>query len=144
MNDSEMFKRAIPGPLPELDDINHFFWTSGEDGLLRFQQCDDCHHWLHPPSVCCPKCLSEKLTPQAVSGQATVGAVSINYQPWMPDMKAPYAIAIVELDEQPGLHLTTNIVGCDPLSVFIGQRVKVVFEPAEDVWLPLFTPITEA
>ena len=141
MTDVQTFKRAIPGPLPELTDTNHFFWTSGEDGTLRFQRCGDCGHWLHPPSVTCPKCLSENLTPEAVSGLATVGAVTINHQQWMPGMKEPYAIAIVELDEQPALHLTTNIVGVPPESVEIGQRVKVVFEHADDVWLPLFTPV---
>lgn len=141
MTDLHTLKRAIPGPLPELDDSNRFFWTSGADGSLRFQRCGDCGFWLHPPSVCCPQCLSENIAPQAVSGLATVGAVSVNYQAWMPGMKQPYAIAIVELDEQPGLHLTTNIVGCEPESVTIGQRVRVVFEAAEDVWLPLFTPV---
>lgn len=141
MNDVTAFKRTIAGPLPELDDINRFFWTSGKDGCLRFQRCSDCEHWLHPPSVSCPKCLSENLTPQAVSGLGTVGAVTVNHQQWMPRMTQPYAIAIIELDEQEGLHLTSNVVGVAPEEVAIGQRVHVVFEEVEDVWLPLFTPI---
>ncbi|PZR51490.1 MAG: DNA-binding protein, partial [Stutzerimonas stutzeri] len=28
-----------------------------------------------------------------------------------------------------------------PDSAFIGQRVRVVFEAVEDVYLPLFTPV---
>ena len=36
------------------------------------------------------------------------------------------------------MHLTTNIVGCDPDDVAIGQEVAVRFERREDVWLPLF------
>lgn len=135
------YRRVVAGPLPELTDLTTFFWTSGADGSLRFQRCGDCGHWLHPPGVICPRCLSENIAPQAVSGLATVGAVTINYQAWTPGMTQPYAIAIVELDEQPGLHLTTNIVGVEPESVFIGQRVRVVFEHTDDVWLPLFTPL---
>jgi uncharacterized OB-fold protein len=52
----------------------------------------------------------------------------------------PYVVAIVELDDQPGLRLTTNLVNVAPQDVRIGSRVKVVFEPHEDVWLPLFEP----
>jgi acetyl-CoA acetyltransferase len=36
--------------------------------------------------------------------------------------------------------LTTNIVGCDPADVHLGQEVAVCFEHHEDVWIPLFEP----
>lgn len=129
------------GTLPVLDDLHRFFWTSGADGILRFQHCADCGHWLHPPSVNCPRCLSENIGPQAVSGLATVAAVTVNHQPWMPGLKVPYAIVIVELDEPAGLRLTTNVVGVPPESVYIGQRVRAVFEQRDDVWLPRFEPV---
>jgi acetyl-CoA acetyltransferase len=38
------------------------------------------------------------------------------------------------------VHLTTNVVGCEPDEVAIGQEVQVHFEQHEDVWLPLFEP----
>jgi uncharacterized OB-fold protein len=127
--------------LPKLDAVNQGFWTSGQDDVLRFQRCADCGWFQHPPSACCSRCLSEHHGWQPVSGMATVEAVTINYQPWSPGMEVPYAIAIVGLDEQPGLRLTTNIVGVAPDQVHIGQRLRVVFEQADDVWLPLFTPV---
>jgi len=50
-------------------------------------------------------------------------------------------VAIVELEEQAGLRLTTNLVGCAPADVAIGMPVRVVFEDAGDgVFLPLFEP----
>lgn len=130
------------GPLPLLEASSSFFWTAGESGELRFQRCDDCTRWQHPPSVICVECGSEHLSEQATAGLATVVAASINYQPWMPNMVVPYALAIVELDEQVGLRLTTRVVGAPVEEVQIGQRVQVQFEQHEDVWLPLFTPIT--
>ncbi|MES2258535.1 MAG: Zn-ribbon domain-containing OB-fold protein [Pseudomonadota bacterium] len=130
-----------PRPLPQLNELNRAFWTGGADGKLRMQRCDDCGHWLHPPGAICPQCLSRKVTPQELSGLATVEAVTLNYQPWLPGVEVPYAIAIVQLDEQAGLNLTTNIVGVPPEQVHIGQRVEVVFETVEDVYLPLFRPI---
>ena len=48
--------------------------------------------------------------------------------------------AAVELDEQPGLRLSTEIVNIDPEAVFIGMSVKVVFEQQEEIYLPLFEP----
>lgn len=127
--------------LPRLDELNRFFWTGGADGLLRFQRCGDCGHYQHPPSAICSSCLGEQLAPQAVSGLATVEAVTVNYQPWAPGMEVPYAIVIIGLDEQPGLRLTTNVTGMAPEQVRIRQRVRIVFEAAEDVWLPLCTPV---
>ncbi|MDB6052165.1 MAG: hypothetical protein JWR17_4911 [Pseudomonas sp.] len=130
------FQRALPA----LDDLNTFFWTSGHDGQLRILQCSDCQHWLHPPGIICPKCLSRNIAPQVVSGRGTIEALTINHQPWAPGQPVPYAIAVVSLDEQQGLHLTTNIVGCPIDSTHIGQRVRVVFEAIEEIYLPLFTP----
>jgi hypothetical protein len=49
-------------------------------------------------------------------------------------------IALVELVEQPGLRLTTNLVNVDAASVRSGMDVQVHFEPVDDVWLPLFEP----
>lgn len=126
--------------LPELDKLNTFFWTSGADGKLRILRCSDCGHWLHPPGIICPQCLSRNLAPQAVSGLGTIEALTINHQPWAPGQPVPYAVAIVSLDEQQGLHLTTNIVGCPIDSAYIGQRVRVAFEAVEDIHLPMFTP----
>ncbi len=51
---------------------------------------------------------------------------TVNHQPWMPGPEPPYVVAIVELPEQDGLRLTTNIVNCAPDDVRIGMPVQVV------------------
>jgi uncharacterized OB-fold protein len=50
----------------------------------------------------------------------------------------PFVIARVALDGAPGVLLTTNIVGCPPEEVDVGDRVRVIFEQQDDVYLPLF------
>jgi len=77
-----------------------------------------------------------------VSGRGSVLTFSINRQTWTPDLTDPYVVAIVELDEQPGLQFLTNIVGCDVDDVVIGMRVSVTFLQCEDVWLPQFERAT--
>jgi len=51
----------------------------------------------------------------------------------------PYTLAIVELDEDALLRVSTRLVGVEPADVRIGLRVRVIFEQNEDVWLPCFT-----
>jgi uncharacterized protein len=126
--------------LPRVTDQNEHFWRGGADGALRFLRCQACGYWIHPPAPVCPGCLSREVAPEAVSGQATVHTFTVNHQAWIPTLDPPYVVAIVELPEQPGLRLTTNIVGCDPDDVFIGMSVVVTFEEYEDVWLPFFEP----
>ena len=59
-------------PLPELTPANEWFWTSGEDGVLRIQQCADCGELVHPPVPICPYCRSRSAKPAPVSGRGTV------------------------------------------------------------------------
>jgi uncharacterized OB-fold protein len=55
-------------------------------------------------------------------------------------MATPFVVAIVELAEQPGLRLTTNLVNCAVDQVKIGMPVRVLFENRDPVWIPLFEP----
>jgi uncharacterized OB-fold protein len=71
-----------------------------------------------------------------------VHAFTVNVHQWEPELEVPYVVAVVELDEQKALRLTTNIVGCAPSDVFIGMAVEVDFEHLDDVYLPLFRPST--
>ena len=41
-------------------------------------------------------------------------------------------IAIVSVDGAPGCSVQGNVVGCAPQAVKIGQKVRAVFEEAED------------
>jgi acetyl-CoA acetyltransferase len=59
-------------------------------------------------------------------------------------MAPPYVIAIVGLEEDLDVRLTTNLVGEGAMEAAVGTRVAVVFEQVEDVWLPLFEPVADA
>jgi acetyl-CoA acetyltransferase/uncharacterized OB-fold protein len=130
-------------PLPLLTPFNEWFWTSGADGQLRIQGCTDCGQLVHPPVPICPSCRSTAWEPRVVSGVATVVGCTVNQHPWHPAFEPPYAIANVVLAEDPSVHLTTNIVGCEPDEVHVGQQVRVKFEAEDDVWLPFFEPTGE-
>lgn len=128
-------------PLPMLTDSNRFFWTSGADGKLRFLRCTACHNYIHPPSPVCDQCLGMELEVAAVSGLATLAAVTVNHQLWIPTIEPPYVVAIVEIQEQSSVRLTTNIVDCDVADLAIGMPLQVQFQHCEDVYLPVFSPV---
>jgi uncharacterized OB-fold protein len=115
------------------------YWRSGAEGILRIAQCDACQWYIHPPMPICPKCQGRSIAFQPVSGKATVYAWTINRYQWSPDMEPPYIMAEVELVEQPGLRIMTNIIGCTLDEIKTGMPVSVTFEQAEDTWIPVFT-----
>ncbi|MEN9717157.1 MAG: hypothetical protein RIQ99_35 [Pseudomonadota bacterium] len=125
-------------PLPELTAENTAFWTGGERGELMIAVCDACAAAIHPPQVVCPACFSRSVTPRASAGTGTIYTFTVNHQPWLPDMKVPFAIAVVDVDGARGVRVTAPMTGCDPAEVRIGQRVTIAFEPGGDVWLPLW------
>ncbi len=126
--------------LPRVTRRNEHFWRGGAEGELRFLRCRSCRTYVHPPSPRCPDCLGDDLAAEAVSGRATVLTFTLNHQPWVPAADHPYAIAIVEIEEQEGLRLMTNIVHCPAEDVRVGMPVRVIFEEHEDVFIPLFEP----
>jgi uncharacterized OB-fold protein len=126
---------------PELTPENTPFWTGGANGELLITHCDACDLAIHPAQVVCPRCLSST-TAKPATGTGTVLARTINRQQWSPEMVVPFALAVVELDGEPGVRITTRIVEVDPECVRIGDRVQVAFEHDGDVWFPVFRPLT--
>lgn len=134
-----VIEASAPRVLPTLNDVNRPFWTGGAKGLLLIQHCVACERWVHPPQARCPDCDGELLV-DPVSGDGTVFTFTVNEQPYHPDVPPPYVIAIVQLDEQDDLRLPTNLVRCDPGAIEIGMRVRVLFEPHGEVFVPVFEP----
>ena len=129
----------MPLPLPEITPENEAFWTAGEKGELRITACKACDHRIHPPQLICPKCLSRDVEPVLASGRGTVHPFTINRQQWIPDLDVPYALAVVDLDDQPGVRITAQLRCPDLADIAIGKPVAVAFEQREDVFVPYFT-----
>lgn len=127
-------------PLPAIDDDNRAFWTGGEHNQLLICRCGRCHYYVHPPTSFCPHCESRDVAPEPVSGRGVILSLTVNHKAWYANLPVPYVVAMVGIEEQPDVHLITNIVDCHPEDVSIGDHVRVRFEQAEDLWVPLFIP----
>jgi acetyl-CoA acetyltransferase/uncharacterized OB-fold protein len=130
-------------PLPQPTLASAEFWSSGSDGVLRVLRCADCGAYTHPPLPRCRSCRGDRVTMSPVSGRGVVAGFTVNHQQWLPDFPPPYVIAVVALEEDDGVRLTSNIVGCPADQVRIGMAVRVLFEKAGDVYVPLFEPDPE-
>jgi uncharacterized OB-fold protein len=125
-------------PLPAVTAETEAFWTGGADGHLHITACNACDHRIHPPQRICPKCLSRDVAARPASGKATIATYTINRQAWMPGLAVPYAVGIVELDDQPGVRILARIIADDVDAVKIGAAVEVAFEANGDVFVPVF------
>ncbi|MCR8895985.1 MULTISPECIES: Zn-ribbon domain-containing OB-fold protein [Gordonia] len=132
--------------IPSVVDNDYTYWTSGWDDVLRLPFCEACDRWFFPPADTCPQC-SGLVGFRDTTGTGTVFTYTVNVQRYNPDLPTPYVIALIELDDQAGLRIPGNVVGCEPDDVKIGMRVGVAFEPATsrdepngELFVPVFFP----
>jgi uncharacterized OB-fold protein len=132
----ERSARLLPRITPETE----HFWAGTRGGVLMIQRCSACAHDYFPPRPFCPRCSSRQVSPVVASGRATLLSYAISARP-APGIAAPYAIAIVELEEGP--RMMSNIVNCPqtPEALVLDMPLRVVFErQSEEITLPLFEP----
>ncbi len=137
---------ARTGPerkLPLLNAENEAFWTGGRHGALMIRRCTSCGLYQHPPLPICSACRTETVLPTAVSGRGKVKTFTVNHQQWVPGLDRPFVYAAIELEEQPELYVFSNVLA-PPESVNSGMKVQVCFEHHEDVWLPMFVPLSSS
>ncbi len=128
-----------PLPVPDLD--SEPYWKAAREHKLMLPRCRDCGHIEFPPRHYCRNCKSLNLQWTEMSGRGTVYTFSIMRDTLVRGLDPPYVVARVELDEQPGLQLVSNIVGIPVDQVRIGMPVEVTFEDVtDDISLPQFKP----
>jgi hypothetical protein len=120
-------------PAPSVSQETQAYWDAAAKGKLLVRKCTSCGQLHHYPRTICPFCFSDKTEWRAVAGTGTIYSFSV-----MRRAEVPYAIAYVALAEGPTM--MSNVVDCDLDAIRIGQRVRLVFKPAENGQpVPMFT-----
>jgi uncharacterized OB-fold protein len=130
-------------PLPLETDLTRFFWDAVRAGRLAILRCQQCGHFVHYPRIVCNRCLAEDLAPEDVSGRGTLYSYTVVMQAFHPYFveRLPYTLAVVELEEEAGLRVTTNIIDCPEDQLRIDLPVEVAFVDVSPVLtLPMFRP----
>jgi uncharacterized OB-fold protein len=132
------YRKPLPQPTPETQE----FWNGTKAGELRLQRCDACSHVIFPPRPFCPECASRNVSWFKASGKGKLHSYVINHRPGFGfEQDAPYAIAVVMLDE--GVKMMTNMVNIaqTPEALVLDMPVEVSFDAVtEAITLPKFRP----
>jgi uncharacterized OB-fold protein len=132
---------ADPRPVPAPDDVSGFFWNAAAEHRLVLQRCRSCLKLQYPPEVCCVHCQAEEFEPADVSGRGVIYSYAVVDRPLHAGFvnALPYVVVLVELDEQPGLHILTNLVDVpERTTLSCGMPVEVAYEDRGSVTLPQF------
>jgi len=128
-----------PKPLPSPDADSKPFWESCKNHAMALEQCASCRRFRYPPRSLCPYCHSTAAEWRRISGKGRVYVSLVMCRSYGPawDHDVPYNISMVELDE--GVRIWSNVIGCPPDEVQIGQLVTLVYEDVtEAITLPRF------
>lgn len=139
------YSGALPQPTPE----SQPYWDGLKEHKLVLPYCPPCSAFHFYPRPFCPdpNCFNWEIEWREASGKGKVHTYVISHLPIPPmQEKAPYVIAVIELDEGP--RLMSNLIVDDPYdgkdlrthsSNWVDAPVEIVFDDVTDeVTLPKF------
>lgn len=119
--------------------VDHQWWDALKERRLTFQLCDACNASVFYPREVCPQCLSSRLKWKTSSGKGTVYSFTrVHRGPPAPGLKAPYVVALVELEE--GFRMLAPLTGAGTDAVSVGSPVEftVMDIPDDETRYPRF------
>ncbi|MBJ18566.1 MAG: nucleic acid-binding protein [bacterium] len=133
------YDEATGRPIPRRTPTSAPYFEAAREGRLSLQKCPRDGFFFYPRAAC-PECLGDDWSWADVSGHGTVYSYTVERMGLDPAQRSqlPLVVAIVELDEGP--RMTSNIVGCPPEEVSVGQAVQVAFEDLGGETLIHFEP----
>ena len=132
-------------PLPEPNAVSRPYWDAAKEHRLVLQRSRKTGRYVFYPRAVSPFGADDTLDWVDASGRGTVYSYTVARRATAPQWNGdePYVIAIVALEE--GVHMTANIIDCDPESVRIGLPVEVAFvDVTPDVTLVQWRPMGPA
>jgi uncharacterized OB-fold protein len=112
------------------DEVVLPFWTAVNQDRLVFQYCRSCARWQFPPEAVCGQCGSAgSVEWREVDGRGEIYSYAVIHDTPIAVLRAsqPYHSAVVTLTGCPGINVVTQLRGCSPASVSIGDPVHVTF-----------------
>ena len=137
--------------LPVITDDGRPFWEACGRGELVCQRCDSCGRYRFPPMSVCPDCRNAQYTWVKLSGRGRVYSWSVTRVPRLEctppvvfrgfEDRLPYVIVVVELAEQEGLRMLSNLVEIEPEKITLDLPVEVLFDRVTpEIAIPQFRP----
>lgn len=117
--------------LPEIDDLNRAWFTSGR---ISIQSCNACNEVQHPPELVCHACGAGDLGWRESAGQGRIESFAVVHHPVHPHLaeQCPYTVLVVSLDDVPGVNVVGNLRDAAAANLEVGRAVRATFEEVDD------------
>lgn len=133
--------------LPKPDEQTSGFWEGARRHEVVIQECSECGVLRHPPQAPCIECGSEKSGWRTTSGRGTLYSYVIVHRATLSQWRdsGPYNVALIELEDAPGIRLHGNVVGIENEDLHVGMQLEATFDDvtAEDTIIRWFAPQSE-
>ena len=120
---------AKQGVVP--DDLTRPFWEAANENRLVIQNCTACGRLQHPPASRCHECGSDAVLEwKEMSGRGTIYNYGVVHDCPIRLLQddQPFNVAVVMLDEDPGIQMYSHLPGTPVDEVPVHAAVEVVFE----------------
>jgi uncharacterized protein len=128
-------------PVPVPDDASRPYWEAARQRRLVVQHCDACGRDQFPPDLICRYCQSDRLGFLDTAGRGVIYSFAVYMRSFMAGFDAPYVLALIDLDDHPGVRMMPNIVETPIPSISVGMPVEVTFEERGEWFVPQFRAI---
>ena len=113
------------------DDLTNPFWDAANAGRLDIQNCSSCNRLYNPPVAACTQCKSaDNLEWKQMSGKGKIYNYGVVYDcpVRLLQQEQPFNLAVITLDEDPGIQMYSHLPGTPVDEVPVGAAVEVIFE----------------
>ena len=113
------------------DDLTKPFWEAATEGRLVIQNCAECDLLQNPPLPACAQCGSGSgLEWKTMSGRGKIYNYCVVYDTPIAALHEdqPFNLAVIMLDDDPGIQMYSHLPGTPVDDVPIGAAVEVIFE----------------
>ena len=113
------------------DDLSKPFWEAANEERLVIQNCSSCNRLHHPPKPECDQCGStDSLEWKEMSGKGKIYNYGVVYDCPIRVLQEdqPFNVAVIMLEEDPGIQMYSHLPGTPVDDVPIGAEVELIFE----------------
>ncbi len=121
----------MPKQSPVANELDKSFWGACNHDRLVLQHCSHCDRFQHPPEPVCAACnTADQLTWREVSGRGTIYSYGVVYDTPISSLQEdqPYNVAVIDLEDAPGINMMSHLPGTPVDDVPIGASVRMIFE----------------
>jgi len=121
-------------PLPIWDDQTEGYWKAAKEHILAVRKCSRCGAASFPPWACCRQCNSMEQEWAPTAGTGTIYTWTVVHRSTRAEFQdqVPFALAVVELDDYPGVLVPARYPASSHEEMEIGTPVRAEFETVSD------------